>query len=195
MRAWALALETLADAFAAESTPNVAAESNNPAEDVASSQQMGEKPKRAKPKKGEQSDGSKVWAAYRESYLRRYPGREPARNATTNAQCNTLIQRLGLEAAIKLAGFYPTVGEAFYLKQFHPIGLAVKDYHALSMQMQGGKVVTMRSARQQETLEQSAQGTMEFFKDRVVRNDRDSEPLWDEEDANGARDATVEDRG
>ena len=94
------------------------------------------------------SKGSIVWEAYRESMENRY-GVQPVRNAKTNSLAAGLAKRLG-DDAIEVVRFFVKHNDGFYLKQQHPLALAVKDAESLHTQWQRGRPVTSNDVRAYE---------------------------------------------
>jgi hypothetical protein len=54
----------------------------------------------------------------------------PVRNAAVNGKLAALVARLGDEAPA-VAGFYPTVGNAFYVSRGHDVGTLLRDCESL----------------------------------------------------------------
>lgn len=115
--------------------------------------QKSEKPSKLKIAK-EPTDGSKVWEAYSMAYQQRM-GVEPIRNAKQNAICGQLVQRLGLENAIKVAVFYLSHPDAFYMRNKYPLGLLLKDCEGLYTEFQRGDYVTGDIAKKASYTEQT----------------------------------------
>lgn len=104
----------------------------------------------AKPKKGETTEGSRVWAAYEQAMLARH-GIQPKRNKTTNNQAKQLVERLGVDDAIAVVQFYVAHNNAYYVRNVHPFGICLKDAEALFGQMEKGETLTQRAAQKLET--------------------------------------------
>lgn len=83
---------------------------------------------------------SLVWQSYREAYLTRY-GVEPSRNATVNSQIKSFVKRVGDDAP-KIAEFYVTHQNSFYVRSMHDFGVCLKDAHALRTQWLKGRQIT-----------------------------------------------------
>lgn len=98
----------------------------------------------------------KAWMAYAIAYQHRY-GTWPVWNASVAGQVAQLIQRVGIDAAPKVAAHYVMrVNEAFVLKKMHSFKLLLADAEGYHSQMQSGRSVTATSAAQQDRTEANA---------------------------------------
>lgn len=130
--------------------------------------QKPEKPKKLKTAK-EPTDGSKVWEAYSIAYKQRM-GVEPIRNAKQNAICSQLIQRLGLENAIKVAVFYLSHPDAFYMRNKYALGLLLKDCEGIFTEFQRGDYVTGDIARKVSYTEQTRSVVDRYLEKEGLKN-------------------------
>lgn len=115
----------------------------------------------AKPKPREQTAGSVIFFAYRESFLNRY-GVEPPRDSRTNRHFanvakNALVGRSAscseidaIGEACAVAARYVRHPDALYAKQQHPPGILERDWHKLVTEYRTGRTVTATTARDHE---------------------------------------------
>lgn len=85
--------------------------------------------------------GSQVWESYRGAYVERYT-HEPKRNSQVNAVCKQLVDRLGVDDAIKVVRFYLTHNGRWYVQNAHMLRYCLKDAEALHTQMLAGYHMT-----------------------------------------------------
>jgi hypothetical protein len=85
-----------------------------------------------------------AWEAYTVGFVARYGHEPPPRNALINGQLSNLVARVGGEAAAKLAAFYLTHPNTFYVRSHHPVDVLLKDCHSLYAQMTSGKILENR---------------------------------------------------
>lgn len=90
-----------------------------------------------------------TWAAYSAAFLRRY-GTEPVRNATVSTQVKQFVKRLGYKEAPLVVEFFVSHPGAFYVKNLHQIGHALKDAEKLRAEWATNRVVTDTQARQSD---------------------------------------------
>ena len=123
-----------------------------------------QKPEKAKKEKspGEVSDGSKVWTAYAMAYEQRMRV-TPIRNAKQNSLCSQLVQRLGVENAVKIAAFYLTHPNSYYMQNKYPLGLLVKDCEGIYTEFQRGEYVTADRARKASISQQNSSVLEKFI--------------------------------
>lgn len=114
------------------------------------------KPEKSKKEKsaGEVSDGSKVWMAYSMAYEQRMRV-QPTRNAKQNALCTQLVQRLGVEDAVKVTVFYLTHPNPYYMRTQYALGPLVQDCEGLLTQFKRGQYVTAKDAEKISTKSQN----------------------------------------
>jgi hypothetical protein len=93
--------------------------------------------KRVKKEKPEQTDGSRVWAAYVAAMEASWRI-TPPRSAQTAAQAKKLAEMVGAERACQLAAYYPTRRSQYYLSKGHPFGLILSDHMALLRECESG---------------------------------------------------------
>lgn len=109
--------------------------------------------------------GALVWESYQLHFTSRYKT-EPARNAMTNRQATTLVQRLGIEAAVKVVEFYLRCNDQYYIKQMHPIGLCLKDAETLFTRMNSGLNVSTEMAKKAEKSSSSLNASLQYLKNK-----------------------------
>lgn len=112
--------------------------------------------------------GRLVWEAYKAAYMMRYHV-EPQRNAKVNKQIGLLVQRLGLESAVEVVGFYVSHNDYSYTRKQHPIGLCLMDAEGLYTQWRTGRQMTTTQAHQQDRTQSNknaAQGAMDILMGR-----------------------------
>lgn len=92
------------------------------------------------PQKKEKSPSASqsAWQSYRDAFIRRWQT-EPIRNAMVNGQLSNLIARVGRESAPDLLAFYVQSNEAYYVRQRHSIGIALKDCEKLMTDLERAK--------------------------------------------------------
>lgn len=143
-----------------ERTTSEGASPSGPQKNLPAVLENSQKPE--KPKKADgPSDGSKVWQAYAMAYEQRMRV-QPIRNAKQNALCSQLVQRLGLENAVKIAAFYLTHPNHFYMQNKYPLGLLVKDCEGIYTEFLRGDYVTQETAKR-ESIQQENRSELEKF--------------------------------
>lgn len=90
-----------------------------------------------------------TWIAYCDAYAMRY-GVEPVRNASVNGQLASLVKRLGVTEAPKVAAFYVSHSGALYVRAKHPVNLLLRDCEGLRTEWATGRTVTEAEARQSD---------------------------------------------
>jgi hypothetical protein len=101
-----------------------------------------------------------VWEAYREAFCTRYHT-DPIRNHEFNIAASNLIKKLGADIAPAIAAFYVSHNDWFYVKNGHPLPLAVKDAQKLHTEYQTGQKITGTQAKQAEQAD--------FYQDQMRR--------------------------
>ncbi len=91
----------------------------------------------------------KVWANYAITYRRRYSV-WPVWNARVAAQLGKLIDRVGTDAAPKVAAYYLGISDQRYITEQHSVGLLLARAEALHTQWATGTRVNSTTARQNE---------------------------------------------
>src|SRR5690606_34725675 len=109
---------------------------------AAGSGQAAPKPARAK---GE-SKTAACWKAYEDAYRDRY-GVPPTRNATVNGQMARVVDRLGIEEAPLVAGFYVHHNNSYYVAQGHSAGALNRDAEKVRTEWATGRKMTQTTAR------------------------------------------------
>lgn len=99
--------------------------------------------------KAKQTPGKsvRVWESYQAAYFARYRV-NPIRNHQVNSLLCKLVDMVGEVDAPKVAAFYLTHGDRFYLNAKHPVGLLLRDWQKLHNEMQtGARTTTGRAAK------------------------------------------------
>lgn len=71
-----------------------------------------------------------TWQAYADAFLRRH-GASPIQSAAVNGQLAKFVDQVGEEDAPKVAAFYVTSNETFYVMHVHPVNLLLRDAQKL----------------------------------------------------------------
>jgi len=87
----------------------------------------------------------------------------PIRNAKQNALCSQLVQRLGVENAVKIAAFYLTHPNSFYMQNKYPLGLLVKDCEGIYTEFQRGEYVTAEKAKRASVAQENHQALERYL--------------------------------
>lgn len=90
----------------------------------------------------------KTWECYCERFLDRH-GFAPLRNARVNSQVKQFCKDVGIDAP-HVIEFYVKHPDVYYMKNQHPLGLAVSNYHSLYTQWKAGRAVTSSDAKAYE---------------------------------------------
>lgn len=117
----------------------------------------------------------RVWAAYAEAYGRRYAV-EPVRNAKVNAQIRQLVERIGLEDAVGVAGFFPGHNNAYYTGRGHAVGIMLADAEKLRTEWATGRRGTQVEARNQDRRQGLANAFAPLIAEAASREERREEP-------------------
>lgn len=115
----------------------------NPGKEVSVREQ---KPKK---KKGELSDGARIWHSFAACYNDRY-GVDPLRNVKVNSQCSQIAKQVGVERGVQLVAYYLTRSDMMYVKSSHPIGLCLLDLQKLATQSETNTMVSHKDAQRAE---------------------------------------------
>lgn len=91
----------------------------------------------------------KTWANYAITYRRRY-GVWPVWNARVAGQVSNLIDRIGHDAAPKVAAYYLSISDQRFITEQHSVGLLLARAEALHTQWATGTRVNSTTARQNE---------------------------------------------
>lgn len=128
------------------------------------------KPKKPKPQKApdEFKPAYQVWLAYVQAHVARY-GTEPDKNAKVMNQCRMLVERVGLENAKELVGFYLQHNDSWYVKKVHVIECCLKDAEGLMTQMRANFKVTNAFAQQQDR----SQSNLQVFEELAAKLSRE----------------------
>lgn len=90
-----------------------------------------------------------TWSAYSAAYEKRYRV-VPVSNAGVNAMLCRVVDKLGATEAPKVAAYFVTHNEPFYVKRRHPVELLLKDAEGLRTQWASGVTATTTEAREAE---------------------------------------------
>lgn len=93
--------------------------------------------------------GSGTWDLYSRAYEARH-GAVPVRNAVVNTQLASVVKKLGAEEAPLVAEFFVSHNDQFYVRNFHPVWLLMRDAEKLRTEWATNRQVTSGQARQVE---------------------------------------------
>jgi hypothetical protein len=102
----------------------------------------------AKPK--EEPKTKITWDKYRACYLAKHGSEPPQASAKDRANLSSLIDRYGKEKAVQMVEHFFTLPNGYYHRNFHPIGVLLKDSHSIHGSMTTGKVMTRGQAQNME---------------------------------------------
>lgn len=105
----------------------------------------------------------RTWESYSDAFKIRWRV-DPTRNAKVNACISQFVKRVGAEDAPDVIRFYVDHNDGFYLKNQHPVALAVRDAEGLRTQWLRGKAITSNDVRQFEK--------QDHFRSQLERIDR-----------------------
>lgn len=91
----------------------------------------------------------RTWVNYAWTFKRRY-GVYPVWNARVAGQLAQLVDRLGAEAAPKVAAYYLSITDHRFISDQHSVNLLLSKAEALHTQWAAGTRVNTTTARQQE---------------------------------------------
>jgi hypothetical protein len=97
---------------------------------------------------------------------------KPIRNAKQNALCAQLVQRLGVENAVKCAVFYLSHPGQFYMQQKYPLGLLVRDCEGIFTEFQRGEYVTSDTAKIASRTEQTRSVVDRYMQREESKNEQ-----------------------
>lgn len=132
-------------------------------------------PRRTRKPAGQAGRGVPVWDAYREAFAQRY-GKEPKRNSGVNTAAAQLVDKLGVDDAVKVARFYLTHNGRWYVQNAHMLRYAAKDAEALHTQMEAGYRMTAAEAQH---VDQSQSNANAFDAARAILRAREEERAHD----------------
>lgn len=112
-----------------------------------------------------EASSSPVWNSYAVAYARRYKT-DPTRNAKNNALCKQLVKRLGAEDAPKVAAFYLTHNDRWYVQKLHLLEYAVKDAEKLHTEWKRGLQMTGKIATSLEQQSSNEQAIAEHLRSK-----------------------------
>lgn len=110
------------------------------------------------------SKGSLVWQAYSQAYQKRYEI-SPKRNAKQNSLCARLVDRLGMDDAIGVAAYYPSVRNAFDVARGHALEVLLKDCEKHCTAWKTGRQITQSGAREEDRLKKTGDDWQEILEE------------------------------
>jgi hypothetical protein len=110
-------------------------------------------PKKPKPDRAAAPTAA-IWHAYASAYGHRY-GIEPVRNAKVNGQLAQLLARLGAEEAPRVAAFFVSHNNRYYVQKLHAVDCLLNDAEKLRTEWATGRRVTATAANEADRLQQS----------------------------------------
>jgi uncharacterized protein YdaU (DUF1376 family) len=119
-------------------------------------------PERPEPK------SAAVWEAYAGRYRERY-GTDPVRNAKVNGQLAALVDRLGVEEAPPVAGFYVGHNRRVYVEAKHAADLLLRDCEGLRTEWATGRHVTSAEASQVDRTQTNANAFAPLLEEARLR--------------------------
>ena len=134
-----------------------------------------------------QTNGAKLFAAYREAFLRRY-GAEPLRDARTGAHFARIATKTtegraadvsvddALAEACRVCAAYLQSAIPYHVQSSHPPGLLERDWHKLLTEHRTGKVITPRLAGKSQADIKREADNADFIKNFGMRCDAISVP-------------------
>ncbi|ADP12332.1 phage O family protein [Erwinia sp. Ejp617] len=96
-----------------------------------------------------------TWRSYCSVYISRY-GTQPIRNQTVNSQIKSFVRRVGMGEAPRIAEFYVSLNDGFYVRKCHPVGSLLADAEGLHTQWATGVAMTGTRARQMDESQANA---------------------------------------
>ncbi len=109
---------------------------------------------------------TRVWEAYEQAFSRRWR-RLPVRNAMINGQLAHLVARVGADDAAALVEYYVSqVNEAFYTRDFHPVGLLLRNCEGMLIRMRGATHLTRRQAQQLEQADATVKASKTYLEEK-----------------------------
>ena len=109
-----------------------------------------------KKKKNTEPKSRKTWESYSKAYFKRY-GVEPVRNAQVNSILSRLVDAVGSEFAPRVAEYYLTSCNAWYLKKGHNVKFLLDDAQKLFTEMQTGQRMSNARANEADRLQSSGE--------------------------------------
>jgi hypothetical protein len=103
----------------------------------------------AKPKADPAQTSTPVWEAYSESYEKQY-GVAPIRNMQANTFCKRLIERIGMDNAVKVAAWFPSHRASWYVTKGHSLQCLLGDCEKLLTECVAGFRVHTQDAREMD---------------------------------------------
>ena len=114
------------------------------------------------------SKGSLVWNAYSEAYELKY-NIPPKRNAKQNSICVKLVDRLGVEDAIGVAAYYPSVRNAFDCARGHALEILLKDCEKHCTAWKTGQQITQTKAQETDRLAKEGDDWREIIEKHKIK--------------------------
>lgn len=98
------------------------------------------------------SKSGPVWESYSTAYAKRY-GVTPQRNARISGQLCTLIDYIGAELAPKVAAYFLTSNNQWYVKNAHPVDSLLRDCQKLRTEYLTGNRITATQAHEADRIQ------------------------------------------
>lgn len=97
--------------------------------------------KKEKKNKIEPGASNALWSVYCEEYYSKWKKEPPPRNAMVNGQLAHLKRTMG-DKSESVIRHYFKMKDVFFHKQFHPVGLLIKQAHTICASMDTGRHMT-----------------------------------------------------
>lgn len=120
------------------------------------------------------SKGGPIWEAYSTAYESRY-GQRPARNARDNSLCAKLVDLIGAEDAAKVAAFYLTHHDRWYVSKLHPLNILVADAQKLRTEWLAGTKMTGQMAKEAEVSDHNDEVIRKYYERKRQAEERSHE--------------------
>lgn len=104
----------------------------------------------ASPKRDTTGKSAPLWQAYKEEYVKKWKDEPPPPDATIYSQLCVLLRNLGEKKAIEVIRYYFKMSDSYYIQNFHPIPLLVKQRHKIYSSMTTGLTHTKASMNRYE---------------------------------------------
>jgi hypothetical protein len=92
-----------------------------------------------------------LWAIYQAEYQARWQKEPPPRNARINSNLKKLVSEFGVESSTAMIKHFFKMPDAYYLKNFHPVGLLISQAHQIYASMTTGRTMSKGMMRSMET--------------------------------------------
>ena len=108
-----------------------------------------------------------LWAVYKEEFIKKWRKDPPPPDATTYSQLCVLLRNFGEEQSKDVIRHYFKLNDSYYIQNFHPIALLVKQRHKICSSMSTGISMTKATVQRfektvqfQESLQAIEKGEM-----------------------------------